>query len=164
MIGDKMNKNSNTDLIKIFDNEPRISHRIIAKEVFEFDSNKKKTEKEQLKNKMTQIKELITDNIDDFEEFGHLRIETESVKNSVGAVNQEKTYFLNEQQATLLLTFMRNTPKIKFFKKRIVKEFFEMRQLLLNHEASQSVQTSQNLDLDSYISENEKLIKFKISY
>ena len=37
---------------------------------------------------------------------------------------------LNEQQATLLLTYMRNSPKIREFKKALVKAFFEARTLL----------------------------------
>jgi len=121
-----------TQILKVIDSEAFVSHRVIAKEVFEFNPNKKGDEQIQLKNKMTQVKELITDNLVDFEEFGQLRFETESVRNSVGARNQEKTYFLNEPQATLLLTFMRNSVIIKAFKVRLVKEFFEMRKQLQN--------------------------------
>jgi len=34
---------------------------------------------------------------------------------------------LNEQQATLLITYLRNTEPVKEFKKNLVKAFFEMR-------------------------------------
>lgn len=37
---------------------------------------------------------------------------------------------LNEQQATLLISFMSNTPKVVDFKIRLVKAFYEMRQRL----------------------------------
>ncbi|TCB79340.1 hypothetical protein E0H89_03545 [Acinetobacter sp. ANC 3781] len=37
---------------------------------------------------------------------------------------------LNEQQATLLLTYMRNSPKVREFKKALVRAFFEARTLL----------------------------------
>ena len=39
----------------------------------------------------------------------------------------EKTYFLNEPQVTLLLTFMRNNEIVKKFKIKLVKEFFKIR-------------------------------------
>ena len=42
----------------------------------------------------------------------------------------EKTYFLNEPQATLLLTFMRNNDIVINFKVRLVQEFFKMRHQL----------------------------------
>jgi phage regulator Rha-like protein len=119
-----------TQILKIIDNEAFVSHRVIAKEIFEFNPTKKGDKQIQLKNKMTQVKELITDNLLDFEEFGHLRFETESVRNSVGAVNQEKTYFLNEQQATLLMTYLRNSEIVRNFKKELVKQFFKMREIL----------------------------------
>jgi phage regulator Rha-like protein len=117
-------------ILKFIDDEPRISHRVIAEKVFEFDNRKKGNEEIQLKNRTTQIKELITDNIEDFEYFGHLRFETETVTNSVGAINKQKTYFLNEQQATLLMTYLRNTKVVRNFKKQLVKEFYEMRMQL----------------------------------
>ena len=119
--------------LEILENKAYVSHRIIAKGVFEFDSRKKADEIVQLKNKMTQIKELITDNLSEFEEFGRVRFETEGDldvrrKQKLNPnYRAEKTYFLNEPQATLLLTFMRNTPKIKKFKVLLVQEFFKMR-------------------------------------
>ena len=42
-----------------------------------------------------------------------------------------KVYHLNEQQATLLLTFLRNTPVVIEFKKELVRQFFAMRKELL---------------------------------
>ena len=162
-----MNFNSNTNLIEIFEDEPRISHRIIAKEIFEFDPKKRKSEELQLKSKTTQVKELIIDNIKDFEEFGRVRIETESdfslkeKQQNNPNYRAEITYFLNEPQATLLLTFMRNNEIVKKFKIKLVKEFFKMREILNSQNSQQNkpVQTSEKFDLDSYISENEKLIK-----
>jgi len=122
--------NFNTNFLKRIENEPVVSHRIIAKEIFEFDLKKKDNTETQLRNKTTQVKELITDNLSDFEEFGKIRFETEAIKNSKNRINQQITYFLNEPQATLLLTFMRNSKKIKKFKVLLVKEFFKMRSIL----------------------------------
>lgn len=38
-----------------------------------------------------------------------------------------KEYILNEQQATLLITFLKNTEQVVNFKENLVKAFFEMR-------------------------------------
>ena len=110
-----MQPNFTTELIQIIDNEPCISHRTIAKNT---------------QNKVLSVQKLITDNIDVLEEFGKVRFEIEAIINSKNKVNEEKTYFLNEQQTALILTFMRNNEIIKNFKIKLVKEFFKMRNQL----------------------------------
>ncbi len=40
-------------------------------------------------------------------------------------------YILNEQQATFLLTLLKNTPVVVAFKKELVRQFYAMRSLLL---------------------------------
>lgn len=40
---------------------------------------------------------------------------------------QAKDYILNEQQATLLITFLKNTEQVANFKENLVKAFFELR-------------------------------------
>ena len=41
-----------------------------------------------------------------------------------------KDYILNEQQATLLVTFLKNTEQVANFKTNLVKAFFKMREEL----------------------------------
>lgn len=41
-----------------------------------------------------------------------------------------KIYRLNEQQATLLITYLKNTEPVRRFKMNLVKAFFEMREEL----------------------------------
>lgn len=41
-----------------------------------------------------------------------------------------KVFLLNEEQATLLLTYLRNTKEIREFKKKLVSEFYKMRRFL----------------------------------
>lgn len=48
----------------------------------------------------------------------------------VGAIKPLAVAILNEQQATLLISFMSNTPKVVDFKIRLVKAFYEMRMKL----------------------------------
>lgn len=49
---------------------------------------------------------------------------------TAGGVQNREIAFLNEQQTTLLITFMTNTPKVVKFKIALVKAFYEMRKLL----------------------------------
>lgn len=70
---------------------------------------------------------LIRDNVDDFNEFDLVRFEIRP-----RAIGQhgggDVTYaVLNEEHATLLLTYMRNSPVVRDFKKRLVREFWNLR-------------------------------------
>jgi len=77
------------------------------------------------------VTRLIQQHESDFKEFGSLRFEIEVRKREVGATTAKK-YKLNEQQATLLLTFLRNTPTVIAFKKELVRQFYAMREELMN--------------------------------
>jgi len=105
------------NIIEIRDNNLVISHRIIAEKT----GNQEKT-----------VSRLIRNHISSLELFGQVGFEIHTVRNSAGAVNDEKTYFLNESQATLLLTFMRNNEIVIDFKVRLVQEFYEMKKILKN--------------------------------
>lgn len=72
------------------------------------------------------LRELIQDNLADFEEFGVVRFETG--KPSEGSVGGRPVKYavLNEQHATLLMTYMRNSEVVKEFKKRLVKAFYTL--------------------------------------
>lgn len=72
------------------------------------------------------LRELIQDNLADFEEFGGVRFET--AKPSEGSIGGRPVKYavLNEQHATLLMTYMRNSEVVREFKKRLVKAFFEL--------------------------------------
>jgi hypothetical protein len=61
--------------------------------------------------------------LSDFEEFGRVAFETRTIQTKGGP--QERGYaVLNERQATLLLTYSKNTDIVRDFKKRLVKEFY----------------------------------------
>lgn len=65
----------------------------------------------------------------DLNEFGAASFKTNQVRRGSGARDQEKEIaILNEQQATLLITYMRNSDKVRKFKIALVKAFFEMRE------------------------------------
>lgn len=85
---------------------------------------------EGLEIKAKNVRELLQKHHEDFEQFGQLPFQTETVKNTVGAVNNKKIYYLNEQQATLALTYFRNSDTVRAFKVALVKSFFKMRSQL----------------------------------
>ena len=103
------------NIVEVYEDELRVSHRVIA---------------EQTDNQVVSVQNLITDNIKDLEEFGRVHFKNEAIKNIKNKINEEKTYYLNEPQATLLITFMRNSEIVKKFKVSLVKEFYRMKDYL----------------------------------
>jgi len=75
------------------------------------------------------VTKLIQTYEEDLKEFGILRFKNEEIK---GRGQPEKYYLLNEQQATLLITYMKNTLPVRKFKKALVKEFYRMKEELIS--------------------------------
>lgn len=72
------------------------------------------------------VLQLIRDNLADFEEFGGVAFEMQPF-DTAGGIQQRSVAILNEEHATLLLTYMRNNTIVKDFKKRLVREFSALR-------------------------------------
>ncbi|VKL94338.1 phage protein [Streptococcus pneumoniae] len=73
------------------------------------------------------ITRLIRENKADFEELGILGFKIHKLDTRG---QPKKSYILNEQQATLLITYLKNTETVWQFKLNLVKAFFEMREEL----------------------------------
>lgn len=73
------------------------------------------------------VLELVRTYKADLEEFGGVAFETRPF-DTAGGQQQREFANLNEQQATLLLTYMRNSDIVRGFKKRLVKAFYELAQ------------------------------------
>lgn len=74
----------------------------------------------QHKNLLATIKKYA----DDFKEFGHLAFETQAITHAVsGKTNQEIFAHVNEAQATLLMTYSKNTEQVRRCKLDLVKAF-----------------------------------------
>lgn len=74
------------------------------------------------------IQNLIRKHKKDLEIFSLLRFENAAVKEDGGrGIKHRKVYHLNEQQATLLITFLKNTEPVRAFKVELVRQFFDMR-------------------------------------
>ena len=70
------------------------------------------------------IQELLRKHKADFESYGIIAFEMRKLD---GRGRPMKIYRLNEQQATLLITYLKNTEPVRRFKMNLVKAFFEMR-------------------------------------
>lgn len=76
-------------------------------------------------NQHESVIALVRNNLPDFEEFGVVRFEIGKLSDGPG---RPTTYaFLNEEQATLLMTYLRNSDVVRDFKKRLVREFYALR-------------------------------------
>ena len=105
------------------------------------------------------INRLIQQHEEDLSEFGLLRFENEAAPTESGT-KYRKVYYLNEQQATLLITYLKNTPPVRAFKKALVHDFFEARQEIERRKAQRAVKAPVRRALTDAIrdsGENERM-------
>lgn len=96
-------------------------------------------------NDQQSIQRLIRTYKTDLEEFGTLEFENTRIQAGAGYTTK-KLYYLNEQQATLLLTYMKNTKQVRTAKKLLVKAFYEIKQELQSLKFSHYVSKIADLD------------------
>ena len=89
--------------------------------------------------KQETIDHLIRKHKSDLEEFGVLGFEIRLPLAGSKGGRPEKLYHLNEQQATLLITYLKNTEPVRRFKKTLVREFFNARQELARRDAQRAI-------------------------
>lgn len=77
------------------------------------------------------IQQLLSKHEADFKEFGIFAFEMRKIG---GRGRPETIYHLNEEQAMLLMTYLKNTPQVRAFKKELVRQFFAMRTELLRRQ------------------------------
>ena len=105
------------------------------------------------------VSRLIRKHMKDLEEFGKVGFEIRACPHRTG-VSLQKLYHLNEQQATLLITYLKNTEPVRRFKKALVREFFKARQELARREAQRTVKAPVRRSLTDAIrdsGENERM-------
>lgn len=83
-------------------------------------------------NSHEAVLKLITKYSDDFLEFGNLSYD---LKSGIHENRATKIILLNEEQATLLMTYLRNSEITRKFKKELVKQFYAMRKFLLEKQS-----------------------------
>jgi len=104
-----------TSIVLAVEGEPRCSSEVLARGVEQGHRG---------------LMHLIRRYVGDFEQFGKVQFETRL--NLRGSPTEYA--MLNEPQSTLLMTFMRNSPKVVEFKIALVKEFYRMRGQLENRD------------------------------
>ena len=107
--------------------EPYTTHEIVA---------------EHAEIEINSVRKLIDKHKEDLEAFGVLSFEIHKPeKGSLGG-RPRKIYRLNEQQATLLVTYLGNTRPVRNFKANLVKAFFEMRDELTQFKLQRALEKS----------------------
>lgn len=111
-------------LVEMFNNQPMTNSMAIA---------------EGTQNTHKQVIAMVRKYISDLQEFGSLAFETrvngENEANSAFETRNSRGRYteialLNEQQATLLITYLKNTEVVRRFKIALVKAFYELRDQL----------------------------------
>ncbi|MBR7085321.1 MAG: Rha family transcriptional regulator [Oscillospiraceae bacterium] len=77
----------------------------------------------------SSVIKLITNHIDDVSEFGMVGFEIRPFETN-GGMQKVKICRLNEQQATFVISMMKNTKQVIAFKKELVRQFFEMKEFI----------------------------------
>ncbi|MCO4465558.1 prophage ps3 protein 13 [Streptococcus infantarius subsp. infantarius] len=105
------------------------------------------------------VRKLIESHKEDLEVFGVLSFQmTKPSKGSLGG-RPRKIYHLNEQQATLLITYLDNTKPVREFKKNLVGAFFEMRDELTKIRIERASERPKRLALNEAINRWENAPK-----
>ena len=91
-------------------------------------------------NSHEAVTKIINKYSDDFKEFGKL---SSDLKSNQISGRKSKIYLLNEPQATLLITYLGNTEKVRRFKKNLVSEFYKMRRFILERQTQAWIETRQ---------------------
>ncbi|EHQ8839746.1 Rha family transcriptional regulator [Enterococcus faecalis] len=106
-------------------------------------------------NNLKSVKNLIRDNKADLEEFGVLRFEKAKPKKGSKGGRPKKTYLLNEEQATLLITYLDNTEPVRRFKKALVRQFYDMKNELYARRMERQKEKSVRKSMTDVIKELE---------
>lgn len=69
------------------------------------------------------VRQLIRKYMNDLELFGKTTLQMSKIKEGRG--RKSKTYKLNEQQATLIITYLDNTQPVRRFKQQLGSQFFQ---------------------------------------
>lgn len=108
---------------------------------------------------VNSIQKLIRTYKQDLECFGKLEFSLQKI-----AKTNKKIYELNEQQATLLLTYMKNSESVRNAKKVLVFAFYQMKEKLKNleQEQMQKLAFHQSLGYKSQLKQQKEKYENKI--
>lgn len=87
------------------------------------------------------VQQLITKHEADFNEFGVIAFEMRKPPAGSKGGRPETIYRLTEEQATLLMTYLKNTERVRAFKKELVRQFYAMRKILWQQQFERQTET-----------------------
>ena len=111
-------------------------------------------------NSLKSVNQLVRYKKKHLERFGILTFEMAKLN---GRGRPRKIYHLNEQQATLLITFLDNTPQVELFKVALVKEFYEMRDELTKRNINRAIEKPVKKNLNDCIKKWKYTSKYAYS-
>lgn len=142
-----MSNTNDISLVRVIDGEPKTSSVIVA---------------DRTGNQHASVIRLVRDNISDFEKFGGVGFEIAPFE-TAGGMQKREVAHLNEQQATLLVTYLRNTPDVRRLKLALVSDFYAMRQQLQSQNVvalpSRSALAQMVLDAEKELGEAQSTIE-----
>ena len=100
------------------------------------------------------IQQMISKYEKDLCEFGKVAFEMRPLPES-RTKQSILVYHLNEQQATLLMTYLKNTERVRAFKKELVRQFYAMRQEILKRQTGRAELKPIRRELTDVIKEQE---------
>ncbi|MFW7420514.1 Rha family transcriptional regulator [Vagococcus fluvialis] len=100
--------------------------------------------------KRESVTRLIRKYITDLELYGTVRFEILPLGRA-----RKKIYKLNEQQATLIITYLDNTEPVRKFKQQLVSQFFSMKQELMKRQTLRELEKPVRKSLTDAIKESE---------
>lgn len=100
------------------------------------------------------VNQLVRQYKNDLEEYGILAFEMRKLS---GRGRPKKIYQLNEEQATLLITYLDNTPKVRAFKKELVRQFYAMKTELLQRQLVRTAGKTGRREMTDAIKESSVL-------
>jgi len=97
------------------------------------------------------VNRMIRNTYQRLERFGKVGFKIQPMPSGQDA----KTYLLNQQQATLLITFLKNTPRVADFKEELVKQFYDMQRELIERRARFEMGKEYSKELDTAVAESQ---------
>lgn len=108
------------------------------------------------------VRQLIRKYENDLNEFGKTTFQMSKI--TTGRGRKSKNYHLNEQQATLLITYLDNTEPVRKFKKELVHQFYAMKQELFERSMYRNQGKEIRLSMTDAIKERGFSSKFYIHF
>ena len=91
-------------------------------------------------NQHESVSAIIQKYCKDIEDFGIIEFSDLKSGNPKGG-RPERIYYLNEEQATFVITLMRNNKIVVKFKKELVRQFYAMRRFIFERQSQGWIQT-----------------------